>query len=104
MALPPLTAEQRAENLAKAVALRQERTELLAQLKNGSLALEDVLERDDQAVARIRVQRLLAALPGIGSVKAEQHLSEFGISPSRRVQGLGARQKEALLARFGSRT
>ncbi|MFI2458073.1 integration host factor, actinobacterial type [Streptomyces sp. NPDC019539] len=104
MALPPLTAEQLAQNSAKAVANRQERATLLAGLKNGSLALEDVLGRNDQAVARIPVRRLLASLPGIGPVKAEQHLSELGISPSRRVQGLGPRQKDALLARFSSRT
>ncbi|MFJ2478320.1 hypothetical protein ACIOWI_36150 [Streptomyces sp. NPDC087659] len=51
-------------------------------MKNGLLALEDVLQRDDQAVARIRVQRLLEAFPGVGPVKAQQHLHELGISPA----------------------
>ncbi|WP_407698243.1 hypothetical protein [Streptomyces marianii] len=52
-------------------------------LKNGTLARGDV--------------------PGIGPVCSEQHLGELGISPSRRVQALGARQRAALLSRFSSR-
>lgn len=104
MALPSITPEQRSQALAKAAANRRERTELLTQLKNGSLSLAELLEREDQVVSRISVRRLLAGLPGIGSVKAEQLLSELGISPRRRVQGLGPRQKEALLQRFPARS
>jgi len=33
-------------------------------------------------------------------VKASKIMSEIGINESRRVQGLGKRQKEALLAHF----
>ncbi|MGW8955643.1 integration host factor, actinobacterial type [Streptomyces sp. NPDC055709] len=104
MALPPITDEQRSQALAKAVANRKERTALLTQLKNGTLSLAELLEREGQVVSRIYVRRLLEGLPGIGSVKAEQLLSELGISPRRRVQGLGPRQKAALLQRFPTRT
>ncbi|MFI2458224.1 integration host factor, actinobacterial type [Streptomyces sp. NPDC019539] len=104
MALPPITDEQRAEALAKAVANRKERTELLTQLKNGTLSLAELLEREDQVVGRISVRRLLEGLPGIGLVKAEQLRSELGISSRRRVQGLGPRQREALLQRFPADT
>lgn len=56
------------------------------------------------AAGRISVRRLLEGLPGIGSVKAEQLRSELGISSRRRVQGLGPRQREALLQRFPADT
>jgi hypothetical protein len=35
-------------------------------------------------------------MPGIGKVRAAQLLNELEISESRRVQGLGTRQKERL--------
>ncbi|GGY14944.1 hypothetical protein GCM10010358_78670 [Streptomyces minutiscleroticus] len=43
------------------------------------------------------LEMLARPLPGIGKVRAAQLLDELEISESRRVQGLGARQKERLL-------
>ncbi|MET9779396.1 integration host factor, actinobacterial type [Streptomyces sp. NPDC006367] len=100
MALPKLTAEARAEALRKAAAVRKERGEVLAALKNGTVSLESVLERDDAVVGKTYVRRLLESLPGIGKVRAGQLLSDLGISERRRVQGLGARQRERLLELF----
>ncbi|MCX4516047.1 integration host factor [Streptomyces sp. NBC_01619] len=102
MALPSLTEEQRSQALAKALENRKERATLLAQLKSGSLSLEKVLNREDQVVARIPVRRVLESLPGIGRARAGHLLHDLGISPRRRVQGLGPRQKEALLQHFPS--
>ncbi|MCX4515871.1 integration host factor [Streptomyces sp. NBC_01619] len=104
MALPPLTQEERAQALAKAVTIRKERAALLAKLKNGTTPLEDVLQRKDQVVARMHVRRLLQAQPGIGPIRADQLLDELRISPGRRVRGLGLRQKAALLQRFPARS
>ncbi|MFE9254140.1 integration host factor, actinobacterial type [Streptomyces sp. NPDC006879] len=100
MALPTLTAEARAEALKKAAAVRKERGEILAQLKNGKVSLKDVLVREDAVVGKVFVRRLLESLPGIGKVRAAQLLDELGISENRRVQGLGPRQKERLLELF----
>ncbi|MFD4973462.1 integration host factor, actinobacterial type [Streptomyces sp. NPDC058424] len=100
MALPKLTAEARAEALKKATAVRKERGDILAALKDGKISLKEVLERDDTVVGKTYVRRLLEALPGIGKVRAGQLLADLGISERRRVQGLGARQKERLLALF----
>ena len=47
----------------------------------------------------MRVSALLAALPGYGKVRAAALLDELGIASTRRVRGLGARQRAALLAR-----
>ncbi|MFI1226055.1 MULTISPECIES: integration host factor, actinobacterial type [unclassified Streptomyces] len=100
MALPALTAEARAEALKKAAAVRKERGDILAQLKGGKVALEDVLAREDAVVGKVFVRRLLESLPGIGKVRATQLLDDLDISESRRVQGLGPRQKERLLELF----
>ncbi len=97
MALPTLTAEARSEALNKAMAVRRERGELLASLKAGEVTLERVLERGDTVVGKTPVRRLLEALPGVGKVRADKLMTDVGISDSRRVQGLGARQRERLL-------
>jgi ribosomal protein S13 len=39
-------------------------------------------------------------MPGLGKVKARRLLETLGISESRRVRGLGTKQREALLAHF----
>ena len=43
------------------------------------------------------VRALIESLPGYGKAKAAKIMDELEISPKRRVQGLGARQREALL-------
>ncbi len=40
---------------------------------------------------------LLECVPGIGAVRAERIMTALQIAPSRRVQGLGERQRAALL-------
>lgn len=102
MALPPLTAEARADALKKAAAVRKERSTLLTRVKSGEVSLKDVLTREDAVVARMPVRRLLEALPGIGPIRAAQLQSDLRLSEGRRVKGLGSRQKERLLALFPS--
>lgn len=102
MTLPPLTPSQRAKALEKAAARRKERSSLLAELKDGSLTLEEVMKREDQVVTRTPVRSLLQALPGIGRVRAGQLLRDVGISEHRRIGGLGTRQRQRLLELFPS--
>ena len=101
MALPELTDEQRMAALEKAKAARRLRAELKRDLADGTLSIEDVLEGESHIAQQMRVTQLLTALPKIGAVKAEEIMAELNISPSRRVRGLGIRQKRALLERFG---
>ena len=99
-----LTDEQRAEALEKAAAARKARAQLREQIKSGEKTLADVLASDDDpVVARMKVSMLLESVPGYGKAKAAKVMSELEISPSRRVRGLGARQREELLARFGGK-
>jgi hypothetical protein len=104
MPLPTLTEEQRRQALAKAAAARRKRAELKERLKSGQTSLRDVLNmRGDEVVAKMKVSSVLEALPGVGKVRARKLMERFDISASRRVRGLGAKQKEALLGEFPKR-
>ena len=104
MALPPLTPEQRAAALEKAAAARRVRAELKARLKAHGTSLADVLQsgETDEAIGKMKVEALLEALPGVGKVRAQRIMERLEISPSRRVRGLGAKQREALQREFGT--
>ena len=97
MALPQLTDEQRKAALEKAAQARHERAELREKIKSGKVTLEDVLDSDDPIASRMKVSTLIESLPGYGKAKAAKIMDELGISASRRVKGLGARQREQLV-------
>ncbi len=102
MALPSLSEADRKKALQKAAEARQKRAELRQQIKTGKMSFADVMKKaDDPIVARMKVSTLLESLPGFGKAKAAKIMSELGISESRRVQGLGARQKQQLMERLG---
>lgn len=100
MALPNLTIEQRRAALAQAAHNRAARANLMARLGSGELTLADVLEHENEIVGPARVDRLLRALPGVGPATAKAVMQEIGVSESRRVRGLGVRQRASLLERF----
>lgn len=103
MALPPLTAEQRAEALKKAAAARKHRAEIKADLKTRKRALSQILAAasQDEALSKMKVVSLLEALPRVGTKTAAAAMEEIGISPARRIRGLGPNQTEELIKRFG---
>jgi hypothetical protein len=103
VALPPLTPEQRAAALDKAAAARRSRADLKVQLKSGETQLDDVLASGstDEVIGKMKVSAVLEAMPGVGKVRAQQIMERLEISPSRRVRGLGAKQREALQREFG---
>ena len=102
MALPPLTPEQRVAALQKAAAARKARAELKVALKSSGTSLAQVLDSGDtdEAVGKMKVVAVLEAMPGVGKVRAQKLMATLEISPSRRVRGLGAKQREALLREF----
>ena len=97
MALPQLTDEQRKAALEKAAAARHARAELREKIKNGDVTLEEVLDSDDPIASRLKVSALIESLPGYGKAKAAKVMNELGISATRRVKGLGARQRKQLI-------
>ncbi len=102
VALPKLTPEEKRKALAKAQAMRSKRADIRRRLKEGQLTLQQVLgQADDEVVARMRVAYLLESLPKVGKVTTKKIMEEIGIDESRRVQGLGSRQRGALLERLG---
>jgi hypothetical protein len=96
---PALTPEQRAAALEKAARVRRERAEVKDKLKMGNLSLADLLQEADsnETIGKMKVVSVLESLPGLGKVKARRLMETVGISDSRRLQGLGAKQREALL-------
>jgi hypothetical protein len=104
MPLPTLTEEQRKQALEKAAEARRKRAELKGQLKSGKLTLKDVLGRDgDDTVGKMKVSNVLESLPGVGKVRARKLMEKLDISASRRVRGLGAKQRDALLDEFSKK-
>ena len=103
MALPTLTAEQRAEALAKAAVARRIRAEQKERLRTGDSTLAELftLGEKDDAVGKMKVTALLEALPGVGKVRAAKIMAECEISPNRRVRGLGVKQRAALQVALG---
>lgn len=97
MALPQLTDEQRKAALEKAAQARHERAELREKIKSGKVTLEEVLDSDDPIANRMKVSALIESLPGYGKAKAAKIMDELQISATRRVKGLGARQREQLV-------
>ena len=99
MPLPVLSPEDRAKALEKAAEARKKRAELKGQLKTGNVSLSDVLTRqDDDTVGKMKVSAVLE-----GKVRARKIMERLDISASRRVRGLGAKQRESLLAEFAKK-
>jgi len=96
---PSLTPEQRHAALEKAARARRERAEIKDHLKSGRVTLRELLVKaeSDEIVGKMKVLAVLEALPGTGKVKARRLMEHVGISETRRLQGLGAKQRKALL-------
>lgn len=100
--LPQLTAEQRERNRHAAIEARRERARMLGGVREGRVDPRGVLMRRDRVATRTRVEALMRALPGVGPARAEAAMRDLGISPQRRVGGLGPRQRERLIAWLAS--
>lgn len=58
--------------------------------------LEKGWAASDSAEAGLRVRELLASVPGLGPVRTAKVMAELGIAESKRVGGLGVRQRDIL--------
>lgn len=68
-------------------------------LKSGRATLGELLDKaaGNDTVGKMKVLAVLESLPGTGKVKARRLMEQVGISDTRRLQGLGAKQREQLL-------
>lgn len=102
--VPPLSADERRENLRKAAAARARRSRILDNVRSGALGVSEVFTMADAGdidVRRTRVFTLLRSVPGFGFAKAQRLMRKLGISESRRVQGLGHNQRALILEEIG---
>lgn len=99
---PELTPEQRTAALARAGEARRVRAEVKELLKTGSMSIAELFEKaeKDDLIAGIKAERLIAAMPGMGKIKAIRLMESLGIADNRRLRGLGDKQREALLKEF----
>lgn len=83
-----------------AVAARRARAEVKKGVAEQRVSPLDVLEsgwsRPDAAEARLRVRDLIASIPGLGPIRSSRIMAQLGISESKRVGGLGVRQRTIL--------
>jgi hypothetical protein len=102
--LPTLTPEQRQAALEKAAAARKARAAVRDKLKHGGASLSDVLNTGaaDDVIGKMRVSAVLESMPGVGKVRAQRIMEKLGISPTRRIRGLGTHQRHALEREFAS--
>jgi len=100
--LPTMTPEERAAALEKAAAARKARTEALAEVTKGTLTLADALSGSDPRLHKVKVHRVLTALPKVGKATADAALAKAKVDPKRRVKGLGAVQRTVLLEHFAA--
>lgn len=65
----------------------------------GSVTFPELLAKaaHDELVGKMKVLVVLESLPGLGKVKARRLMDAVGISETRRIQGLGVNQRDALL-------
>ena len=88
--------------MEKATAARRMRAAVKARLKATPAVLAEILASGDtdDAIGKMRVTAVLEAMPGVGKVRAEQIMERLGIARSRRLRGLGANQRSALVREF----
>ena len=99
--LPPrLSGRSRRKAGINAVKARQERAKIKEMIKNGEIFFFDLFDDERQSVKRMKMIDLLTAVPGIGKTRAELIIGRAGMSPSRRIGGVGSRQLEQLRQEF----
>jgi hypothetical protein len=102
MVLKSLSDEDRAKARAKALTSRTRRAEVKEAFGKGRLDINEILDlvAEDEAVGRLRVVDLLESVPGVGEIRAAALMERIGISPNRRLRGLGRKQRAALVGHF----
>jgi guanylate kinase len=82
--------------LATAAQFRKERAEVKSSIARSEITIFDAINDHRESIRRMRVLDLLAAVPGIGKNRSANIMERRGISPTRRIGGLGPLQLMAL--------
>lgn len=101
MKLPPkLSNEARSAAGMKAVKARQERAIVKNYISNGSLSFFDLFNDDRECIQRMRLLEALNCVPGVGEKRVNLIFERTGISRSRRIGGVGKKQRDMLREEF----
>ena len=99
--LPPkLSRRSRRKAGENAVKARQERAKVKEMITSGEIYFFDLFNDERNSIKRMKIIDLLTAVPGIGQIRADLIIGRTGISPSRRIGGVGKRQLEQLRQEF----
>ncbi|MHB1234567.1 MAG: guanylate kinase [Microbacteriaceae bacterium] len=98
---PPPPQVDRAAGLQAAISARRARAAVKQAVASRARSAVEVLDAAsapsaDKAVAGLRARELLASIPGIGPTKTARIMSELGVADSKRLGGLGTRQRREL--------
>ncbi|WP_204164839.1 integration host factor, actinobacterial type [Rhodococcus oxybenzonivorans] len=98
LAVPDLSAEQRADARRVALEARTVRARALTEISAGRWTVPRLLAaaQAERALARTKVEAVLRALPGVGPVGSRVLLARAGIAENRRVGALTERQRRSL--------
>jgi hypothetical protein len=94
---PRRTEEQRKAALERAQDVRRLRSRLKAALKNGEILAVPVLREPPAYAKKMRAYEFVRSIRGLGNVKAGKMLRHCIIAPSKTLEGLSDRQRDALL-------
>ncbi len=91
---------QRMEALQRANEIRSQRAQLKRDLKAGwtPIAIAELLLEPPEYLETAKVYDLLLAMPKVGRVRVNKWLRNAGVSPSKTLSGLTARQRRELIA------
>ena len=95
------TAEQVHAALMAAAEARAAKSVLLKEIRSGQISLADMFSEayhSNERVQLLLVGSALRALPGMTQYRATKIMRDLDISKGRRIRGVGARQREKLLA------
>ena len=99
---PEMSIEDRRRALQLSKESRQIRAQYKSKISSGELSFAQFLTIADSepTLQKMRVKDLLESIPGYGKVRVENLMRKSEISPTRRVRGLGKKQRMALLDHF----
>lgn len=94
MGTPNLTPEARRAGTAASALARRQRADARTALNRGWIGFDTLLT--DPAASGLLVVDALTAIPGVGRTTAVRLMVEAGVSPRRRIRGLGRVQQARL--------
>jgi guanylate kinase len=99
---PEMSDEDRRRALELSKESRQVRAKYKGLINSGELSIIDFLSmaESNSILGKMRVKDLLESVPGYGKVRVENLMRKSEISPTRRVQGLGKKQRSSLIEHF----